>query len=415
MKQLSGLLCLLGMVLWAVLPGCETSGRQYDTMQMLEEDVQWLASDERGGRLAGTADEAAAAAYIADRFRLLGLYAAGDDDTYKQHFLLTGPMAGAMGVNNHISRNVAGFVEGSSTPDEYIVVGAHYDGQGHGGIISMNHETQSSLHNSADDNASGTAGLLHLARVFMEQPAERTIVFVAFSGEELGLIGSRYFVEQMQMEPESVIGMFNFDMIGRLRDGNLTITGTGSSPGWEELFAGIDDGGLQITLSESDMGASDHAAFLEAGIPAVHYFTGVHDDYHRESDTPDKINIEGMADLLGHAEQAIRRLAAAGSDEFTFREREPRESGGMPSGGVSLGVTPDYNYPGPGFRIGSVRGDGPAAAGGLQDGDVILQMGEYEISDIFEYMDRLGEFTPGESVPLRVERDEEILELTITF
>jgi hypothetical protein len=395
---------------------CNSADREQTPELILKEHIEWLASDERAGRLAGTLNEAESATYIENQFLQFGLVPAGDEDIYLQQFTLSGPMAQAMEVENYLSRNVLGMVRGTEYPDQYIIIGAHYDGQGNGGIISMDHDGERALHNSADDNASGTAGLLWLAKQFSEQPAERSVLFAAFSGEELGLLGSRYMAGQLQISRDSILAMINLDMIGRLNGSGLTIFGTGTSPVWSDLLeeTAVNDS-LTIVTASSGTGASDHTSFYDIGIPVLHYFSGTHEQYHRENDTSDLIDLSGMVMILDHVEEMIRNLAGYDADDVGFTETGGGRSTQMPTDGVTLGVIPDYSWPGTGFRIESVRSGSAADNAGIQSGDVIVRMGSQTINDIYGYMEALGEFSRGQTIMVQVLRDDRAVNLEVTF
>ncbi len=412
-KSSINLLPLLLIILIQI--SCSSNPSEYTAEERIRQDVEWLASDDRAGRLAGTEYEAAAANYIADRFLQLGLNPEGDSDTYFQQFILEGPLAQSMGVENHISRNVVAGITGNEKPGQFIIVGAHYDGQGHGGTISLNHETADTLHNSADDNASGVAGLMHLAGELSDEPLSKSILFVAFSGEELGLLGSRYFADNLQISPDSILAMINFDMIGRLAEEELTIFGTGTSPQWDEILSETESSGLSVRTNPSGTGASDHSSFHDISIPVLHYFTGTHDDYHRGSDTSDEINADGILAVTGHSLDVLRGLSTIHADEMEFTATESQQQNIMSGDSVTMGVLPDYTYSGEGFRIDGVRDGGAAADAGLKEGDVIMQIGELEIDDIYGYMAALGEFTSGEEIVVKVLRSGEIINLNLTF
>ncbi|MFO7799065.1 MAG: M20/M25/M40 family metallo-hydrolase [Rhodohalobacter sp.] len=398
-----------------ILFSCSSGSEEFTADEGIRQDVEWLASDDRGGRLAGTEHEAFAANYIADRFLQLGLNPEGDSDTYFQHYLLEGPLAQSMGVENYISRNVVAGITGTENTGQFIIVGAHYDGQGHGGTISLNHESADTLHSSADDNASGVAGLMHLARELSEEPLSKSVLFLAFSGEEMGLLGSRYFTDNLQISPDSILAMINFDMIGRLSEEELTIFGTGTSPQWDEILSRAENSGLNIQTNPSGTGASDHSSFHDNGIPVLHYFTGTHDDYHRESDTPDKVNADGIRAVSEHALVTLKEISSIHVDEIDFTATDSQQQNIMSGDSVTMGVLPDYTYSGDGFRIDGVREDGAAAEAGLKAGDVIVQIGEIEIDNIYGYMEALGEFNSGEEIVVKVRRSGEIRDLTLTF
>lgn len=381
----------------------------------LREHVTWLANEERGGRLAGTIYEADAANYISDHFLQYGLQPAGDQGTYIQQFKLEGPMVQAMEIESQISRNVVGLIEGKEFPSRYIIIGAHYDGQGMGGAISMNMNGEPALHYSADDNASGTAGLFYLAREFAENRPQSSVLIVAFSGEELGLIGSQHFVDEMEISPDSVLAMINLDMIGRLDNNELDIFGTGTSPQWEEILASVKTDSLKITTTPGGMGSSDHASFYRADIPVLHYYTGTHSQYHRETDTADLINFAGMERVLEHVEGVVRTLDSMSPEEVDFLEStDPRGSVRMRDG-PTLGVMPDYTYSGSGFRIEQVRPEGTADTAGLQDGDIIIEMDGKQVGDIYDYMDILNTLESGDTISITILQNDEEMELQATF
>lgn len=399
-----------------VATACSTANSEKETEQFLREHIEWLSGEERAGRLAGSAEEAASANYLENMFLQFGLEPAGDDDTYVQQFVLSGPMPEAMKVENFQSRNILGVVRGSEFPDQYIIVGAHYDGQGNGGIISMNHGGEPSIHFSADDNASGTAGLLWLAKRFAENPARRSVLFAAFSGEELGLLGSRYMADDLEMPRDSLLAMINLDMIGRLDGSGVTIFGTGTSPVWSTVLQNtpVPDS-LTIVSASTGTGASDHTSFYDIGVPVLHYFSGIHDQYHRESDIAELIDYTGMTMILSHVEEVVRQLSGYRPEEVSFTETGGGRPEGMPSGTVTLGVFPDYTWSGSGFRIDGVSPGSVAERGGLEPDDIIIRMDDMEITDIYDYMEALTQFSTGQSVDLLVNRNGESVELGITF
>jgi len=409
------ILCLLILATVVYLAGCQKQANEVSTAEFLKEHVEWLADDTRKGRLAGTMQEAEAANYISDRFSFYGLLPMVNMETYVQQFELTGPITQLMEVENHISRNIVGGVPGRVHPERYIIIGAHYDGQGMGGLISMDSGGEPAIHNSADDNASGTAGLLWLASRFAENPAKNTLIFIAFSGEELGLLGARNYVEELEMPKDSVMAMINMDMIGRLSNGELNIFGTGTANIWDDLLDEVSADSLVITRTPGGMGSSDHAVFYEADIPVLHYYTGTHDDYHRASDTADKINYKGMEWVLAHVEQAIRLLDEKAPDEIEFRESTDPRGVTMRRDGVGLGVIPDYTWSGNGFRIETVREGNTAEEAGIIDGDIIIRMDDREISDIYDYMDLMSDVEEGDEMTVRILRGEEEIELTVVF
>lgn len=397
------------------LSACNDELPELSDEDFLREHIEWLASDDLEGRLAGTLSEAKAANYISDRFLQYGVLPAGDDRRYIQQFTLTGPMADIMGVNNHQSRNVVGKVEGTENADRYIIIGAHYDGQGTGGMISMSDSDDELIHNSADDNASGTAGLLMLANHFSANPPANSVKFVAFSGEEVGLLGSRHFTDTMEIDVDSILAMINLDMIGRLDDGELTIFGTGTATIWDEMLEQIQADSLSITKTPSGSGSSDHTPFYEKGIPVLHYYSGTHEDYHRETDTADKINYRGMTWVLEHVKEVISELDRLHPEEIEFQETTDPRSVVMGGDSVTLGVIPDYTFDEGGFRIESVRPGNPGEESGLQDGDIIIEMDGQAVGDIYDYMEMLNDFETGDEIGITILRGDEEIELTVQF
>ena len=415
MKKLTIIPHLFLIIVLLILVSCSTENRKSTIENFLQEHVEWLSDDERKGRLAGSAEESASANYIENLFLQSGLIPAGDDDTFLQYFTLTGPMPQAMGMENHLSRNIAGIVQGTLYPNQYIIVGAHYDGQGMGGIISMDHGAESQIHNSADDNASGTAGLTWLASQFAENPAEKSILFVAFSGEEMGLLGSRYFARNLELELDSIAAMVNLDMIGRLEGRELTIFGAGTSPVWERVLDSAKHDSLTIATNPSGSGASDHASFYEIGIPVLHYFSGTHENYHRYTDTADLIDYNGMKWILAHTEQVIRKLGETPIEEIEFRESSEPRSSVMRSDGVTLGVIPDYTFSGTGFRIERIQADSPAERAGIEPFDIIVGINNEIIEDIYDYMNAIGSYERGDETVVKVRRSDELVELNVIF
>jgi hypothetical protein len=298
--------------------------------------------------------------------------------------------------------------------DRIVVIGAHYDHLGHG-ISGSLHNGEPAIHNGADDNASGVAGMLELARMLKEQgPAGSDYLFVAFSGEELGLYGSKHFVKSPLFDTANVSYMINFDMIGRLDSARnaLVIDGANASPAFSVLESLATEGGPAIKAGGSGIGSSDHMSFYLEGIPALHFFTGTHEDYHRPSDDVDKLNVPGIAAVLDVAHRLIQALDDDGKLDFVAVQDS---SEAVPEFKVTLGVIPDYLFEGQGMRIESVREGRPAAAAGLKDGDVVVRLGDVDVVDMMAYMKALGKFHKGETTTVEYLRNEERLSGSITF
>jgi len=296
---------------------------------------------------------------------------------------------------------------GSKHADEYVVVGAHYDHLGHGGSFSRSPGVRA-VHPGADDNASGTALLLESARRLHALPVApaRNILFLAFGAEEIGTIGSRYWIDHPTVPLAAVTAMINADMVGRLRDDRLLVDGIGTAAAWPELTRGADVGlGLDLALGAEGFGASDHASFTAARIPVAFLFTGAHDDYHQPTDTADKINAPGEERITTFA-ACLALAVAERPDRLVFVDAPADPHRGM-SGGfkVSLGTIPDYAFSGKGVRLSGVRPDAPAERGGMKAGDVIVKVGPHAITNLHDYMYALGDLEAGRVVTVEVERN----------
>lgn len=316
------------------------------------------------------------------------------------------------------TKNVIGVLEGSGpVADETVVIGAHYDHLGHGGLFSGSLAILSKdIHNGADDNASGTAMVMEMARRLARRadPLPRRVVFMAFSGEERGLLGSRYYVEHPLFPLSNTVMMINFDMVGRLNDKNeLTMIGTGTTNGMDAIVEALGpSAGLKIkkvTGLSDGFGGSDHQSFYGKKVPVLFAFTGVHLDYHRPSDDPDRINFGGMARIADYLElialDVIRRPKRPDYVVLAPPARRPLQ-GGRGTTTASLGTMPDYGDESKqGMKIAGVRPGGPADKGGLRQGDVIVGLGGKPIATIYDFMECIGNHKPGDTVDLAFKRD----------
>jgi hypothetical protein len=305
--------------------------------------------------------------------------------------------------------NVAGIIDNKA--EHTVVFGAHYDHLGYGGMGSRSPGINE-IHPGADDNASGTAGILEMARYLSQSDlTSQNYIFVAFSAEEKGLIGSRYFASSDFYNKEQVSYMFNFDMLGRVEDSNITLYGTGTSPLWDSVIDFYTPEDLTIRKSPSGMGSSDHTNFYRENIPVLFFFSGLHDDYHRPSDTEDKINYEGMLSILGFATDMVKGLSDSGKLPFTETSMPERQTARRQ--GPTLGIMPDHAFDGEGLRIQGVSENNPAQKAGLKGGDVIIRIGETKISDIYTYMKAMGGLKNVNSVMVRILRDETELDMNV--
>ncbi|MFN9802083.1 MAG: M28 family peptidase, partial [Bacteroidota bacterium] len=273
------------------------------------------------------------------------------------------------------------------------------------------------IHNGADDNASGVSCMLELARKIQLTPSKydgNNYLFIAFSGEEKGLWGSNYFTKHPTLDTAGFNYMINLDMVGRLNAGRaLAINGTGTSPAWKEILPNIRSGSMNQVTSEGGIGPSDHTSFYHIGVPALHFFTGQHDDYHKPGDDAERINYAGIADVSEFILELIRSLDKKGPLVFTRTKEEKQASAADFK--VTLGVVPDYLFGGPGMRIDGTREGRPAAIAGMKQGDIIHRIGAFPVSDMMSYMEALGKFEKGQQTEVEIERAGERQVVTVTW
>lgn len=299
-------------------------------------------------------------------------------------------------------RNVGGWIDNGAPTT--VVIGGHYDHLGLGRAGSLYRGDEPAIHNGADDNASGVSGMLTLARFLQGQPGPRfrrfNYLFVAFSAEEMGLLGSNYFVEHMPPLPDYNF-MFNLDMIGRMEERQLQVNGVGTASFWPRALTEIDCG-LALTTTKSGVGPSDHSSFYYKGIPALHFFTGTHEDYHKPSDDADKINYAGMLATVRLMASLIALAPAEHPLDFSPTKNESTQA---PSFSVTLGVMPDYLFSGNGMKIDGVSAGRPADKAGMKAGDVVVKMGDVVVSDMQSYMRALSQFKKGDQTKVTYRRD----------
>ena len=319
-------------------------------------------------------------------------------------------------VRNEVpAYNVIGMLEGSDPilKKEVIIIGAHYDHLGRGGEGSGSlAPAYGEIHHGADDNASGTAGVLELARLFIEQKPKRTILFMAFGGEEEGLLGSNYYVNHPLLPLANTIAMINMDMIGRMKDRRLIIGGVGTAKEWRDIMAADTEKPFQLTLNEDGFGPSDHSSFYARQIPVLFFWTGTHNDYHKPSDTFEKINYEDEALILKMVARIVNQLDTADKRlTYTTAKSDPApRTGGFR---VYLGTIPNYADSNDGLLIDGVRDESPAAKAGLKAGDKIVKIGTREIKNVYDYTAALGEMKAGEEYVVEIMRGTEKLSLKL--
>jgi len=321
----------------------------------------------------------------------------------------------AIDNKKRIGHNVIGYIDNNAPTT--IVIGAHYDHLGYGeDQNSLFTGTVPEIHNGADDNASGTGALIEVSKLLKanKKIKNNNYLFIAFSGEELGLFGSKYFTENPTIDFSKINYMINMDMIGRLKDSTkgLNIGGYGTSPQWESLLTQKDPF-FNITKDSSGTGPSDHSSFYRKGIPVLFFFTGTHSDYHKPSDDANKINFGGELQIIKFIASIIEKANNKGQLAFTKTREIPMSS--KSSFKVSLGIMPDYTYSGEGIRADGVTDGKLAQRIGIKAGDIILQIGNYPFSDMQSYMGTLNKFSKGEAARVRVKRGNNEIFFDVVF
>lgn len=382
--------------------------------------VRYLADDALQGRRAGSDGERCAADYIAARLRALGLSPAGENGSWFQDVPLSGgrghaaPDAGTAVVG----RNVVALLEGAdpAARHELIVIGAHYDHLGTGGQGSLA-PGETAVHNGADDNASGVAALIRAAALLGAggRPA-RSILLVAFTGEESGLLGSAHFTRTPTVELEGARAMLNLDMVGRLESDPLIVYGIGTAAEWSGLVeAHAAKEGIPVALQHDGVGPSDHTSFYLRGIPVLHFFTNTHGDYHRPSDdwqTVDAAGIERVAGLV----VSIARAVADAPTGLTLQRGAGQVASAPRSGsGAWLGTVPDFTPVERGVLLGGVTPGSPADEAGMKKGDTLIHLGGHDIADLEGFTAALAARAPGDRVEIVVLRDGREVRLRATL
>ncbi len=311
--------------------------------------------------------------------------------------------------------NVVGYLNNNAA--NTVIIGAHYDHLGYGEDSNTLYTGKDRvIFNGADDNASGVAGLIELARLLSgSKLRNNNYLFIAFSGEEQGLYGSKYFVEHPTIDLKSANYMINMDMIGRLNDSThlLTIGGFGTSPTWASVCSDRDKKFFNLRLDSSGVGPSDHTSFYQKDVPVLFFFTGAHADYHRPGDDYDKINYMGELEVVKYIYSIVENLNTKGRLGFTrTRDQLPQD---MPRFSVTLGIMPDYTFSGSGVRADAVSDGRPASIAGLTAGDVIIQLGTYPVTSLESYMTALGKFKKGDKTTVKYRRGTAIRESPVQF
>jgi hypothetical protein len=322
----------------------------------------------------------------------------------------------AMGVLKKLEMtgtNIAAYIDNHAKYT--VVLGAHYDHLGHGEDgNSMNAKKDGQIHNGADDNASGTTALMQLAsRINNSKLKTYNYMFISFSGEELGLLGSKAFVKEHKLDSNSIAYMVNMDMVGRLNDSThaLTVGGVGTSPTWTKIIDKSNPA-FKIVYDSSGVGPSDHTSFYYQGIPVLFFFTGLHTDYHKPSDDADKINYEGEASVIDYVYDVVSKMSKEPRPVFTPTKQS---AVGKVKFKVTLGIMPDYSFQEGGVRVDGVTENRPAIRAGIKAGDVIVQLGDTKVNGMQSYMEALSKFVEGNTTTVKVLREGKEVEMPIEF
>jgi len=420
---------LLAPVLLLAAAACTPAPRTLATAThadsaVIRRDIEFLASDRLEGRLAGTPGNDSAAAYLARRYRSLGLTELAPG--FLQPFDALSAQDAHLGrTAPRLTENVVALLRGRDPAlrDQYIVIGAHFDHLGRSPMFAMDPEAGDAIRNGADDNASGTAAVLDLARLLAANPPRRSVIFVNFSAEELGLLGSSWFVNHPPVALVSIVAMLNFDMVGRLRNDKLIVYGTSTAT---ELKGIVDSanaaaaGGsamFRISGGGDGYGPSDQSSFYAKDIPVLHFFTDLHEDYHRATDDADKINAGGEARVVDLALRVARAVADRPARLTFVRIAPPARTAVSEEGKQTyLGTVPDMGASETrGLLLTGVRPGSPADLGGLKAGDVIVELGGAAVKDLYSYSDALYAHKPGDVVKIVVLRGAGRLELSVTL
>jgi hypothetical protein len=388
------------------------------SVENIKKHISVLSNDSLQGRGTGTIGEDKAANYISQEFKKIGLKPVGDDNSYLKSFQYkqSSNPHGASDKDTAVkilnSKNIVGFLDNNSP--NTLIIGAHYDHLGFGeDQNSLEANPKGKIHNGADDNASGVAGVIELARYFSNSKNKSNYLFLCFSGEELGLIGSKKFVDNSDFEPSKINAMINMDMIGRLNDSTkkLLVYGVGTSPSFVNTVENANTY-FKLVLDSSGVGPSDHTSFYLKNIPVLHFFTGQHPDYHKPSDDSEKINFVGEQKVLEYIIEIVKKIDV--EPKLEFKKTRDSNNDNAPKFKVTLGIMPDYSFEGKGVKVDGVSDNKPAFNAGVKKGDIIIKLGNLEVTDMRSYMQGLAESKKGDTKELVVKRNgkDEILKVT---
>lgn len=384
-------------------------------IQGLKNDVVYLSSDYLMGRESGKESARMAANYVALRMQEMGLEPKGKDGSwyYDFDFKFRSDPHSKEGTEERVGRNVVGFINNKAK--HTVIIGAHLDHLGMG-IPGSRNTGEPAIHNGADDNASGVAAILNLAQRLKNGAAKKhNYLIITFSGEELGLFGSKAYAENPTIDFSKVSYMINLDMVGRLKEEKvIAIGGVGSSPALIPAIEKVDMHGIKAKTTSSGIGPSDHTSFYLKDLPVLFFFTGQHSDYHKPSDDAALINFEGLSELTDYVLAIIKNLDKTKKINFT-KTKEKKKEQTAARFKVTLGVMPDYVFDGIGMRIDGVLEGRPAQKAGLLGGDILIKIGDTAVNDIYGYMEGLAKYKAGEKATVVVLRDGKSVKAEVTF
>jgi hypothetical protein len=422
-------------------PAGGASGPARPDSALVGADVRYLASDALEGRGTGTPGNDSAARYLARRYVSLGIApgtkaplaakpacesrgvpAADCLAPYLQAFTARSVAAAHAGRPAELpSANVAAFIPGRDPAlrGQVVVIGAHFDHLGRSTFGALDGDKPDEIRNGADDNASGTAAVLELGRLLHAHPTRRSVALVHFTAEELGLLGSQYFVEHSPFPLDSVQAMLNFDMVGRLRNDKLLVYGVATASELPDVVKRANTAPvLAISAIGDGFGPSDQSSFYAKNVPVLHFFTDLHDDYHKATDDADKISAGGIARVVALAERIVRDLGDRDGRLTFVRSAAPVASSSSSRTGSQayLGSIPDMAASDvPGLRLSGVRPGSPADNAGLKAGDLIIELGGTPVKDLYTYSDALYSHAPGDTVDIVVKRGAERVTVKVTL